>query len=281
MHRRIRPSSIALAFLFCATAVASKEFSVRPDGLVHISILDVGQGDGMFVTGPAGQQVLIDGGPDLSALAELGRRMSFFDRHIDTLVLTHPHLDHVAAFPEILKRYHVDLVIMTGVVADAAPYREMLNILKEEQIAVMIADPAKDIDLGGGLMLDVLWPPPEYAGMEPMKNLNDTSVVTMLRFGNDSMLLTGDMEEAEENELLASGEDLRADILKVGHHGSRSSTSTGFLLAIDPDLAVISAGRQNPFGHPHASTIARLKQFDVETHVTAWEGTIDLTMDGL
>lgn len=281
MRRRLHLPAIVLTLLFCVTFVAWKEFCVRPDGLVHIAVMDIGQGDGIFVTGPQGQQILFDGGPDLSTLTEMGRQMSFFDRHINVLVLTHPHLDHVAAFPEILKRYRVDVIIMTGVVADAAPYREMLNILKEEQIAVMIADPAKDVDLGGGLTLDVLWPPPEYAGMETEKDLNDTSVVTMLRFGNDSMLLTGDMEEVEENELLASGEDVHADILKVGHHGSRSSTSTGFLLAVDPDLAVISAGRENSFGHPHASTLARFTQFKIPVRVTAWEGTIDLTMDGL
>lgn len=257
------------------------EYRVRPDGLVHIHVLDIGQGDGIFITGPENQQILIDGGPDLSALTGIARHMSFFDRTIDVLVLTHPHLDHVAAFPEILKRYHVGLVIFTGVDSSTVPYREMLSIMNEERTPVLIADPHKDLNLGGGLTLDLLWPPPEYAGVQTKKNLNDTSVVAMLRFGQDSMLLTGDMEGIEEDELLASGEDIHANILKVGHHGSRTSTSTGLLLAVDPNIAVISAGRNNSFGHPHASTIARLRQFNVETHVTAWEGEVNLTMDGL
>lgn len=261
--------------------VGWQEYRVRPDGLTHIDVLDIGQGDSIFITGPQGQQILIDGGPDATALTELGRRMSFFDRQIDVLILTHPHLDHVSSFPAILKRYDIGRVIMTGVAADAAPYHEMIQLLNEQQIPVLIADPLHDLDFGGGLTFDILWPLPIYAGAKTDRDLNDTSVIAMLRFGNDSMLFTGDMEEAEESELLATGENLRADILKVGHHGSRSSTSTGFLLAVNPDIAVISAGRENTFGHPHVSTIERLKHFNIPTRVTAWEGTIELEMDGL
>lgn len=270
--------------LLCLSAgclIALREFRVRPDGLVHIHVLDIGQGDSIFITGPEGQQILVDGGPDLSALTGIAKHMSFFDRSIDVLVLTHPHLDHVAAFPEILRRYSVGLIIFTGVDSATAPYRQTLAIMNEQRTPVLIADPKQDVDLGGGMTLDMLWPPPEYAGIQTKKDLNDTSVVAMLRFGADSMLLTGDMEGPEEDELLASGEDIHANILKVGHHGSRTSTSTGLLLAVDPKVAVISAGRNNSFGHPHASTIARLRQFGIPTHVTAWEGEVNLTMDGL
>lgn len=268
---------MCLSVVLC---IAWKEYNVRPDGRVHIAVLDVGQGDSVLITGPHRQQILIDGGPDAATLSELGRRMSFFDRHIDVLILTHPHLDHVSSFPAILERYDVGRIIMTGVAADAAPYHDMLRLLNEQQIPVLIADPLQDLDFGGGLTFDILWPQPIYAGAQTDRDLNDTSIVFMLRFGSDSMLFTGDMEEAEEQELLATGEDLRADMLKVGHHGSRTSTSTGFLLAVTPSLAAISAGRDNPFGHPHASTMERLKYFKIPTRVTAWEGTIALEMDG-
>jgi len=276
--------SLTTAILLClliATGAAYREFRVRPDGFVHVAVLDVGQGDSIFITGPQGQQILIDGGPDLSTLTGIGTRMSLFDRSIDVLVLSHPHLDHVASFPAILKRYRVGTVILTGVAANASPYREMLQILKDQQIPVLIADPMKDVDLGGGMTLDILWPPPEYAGMETTKNPNDTSVIAMLRFGEDAMLLTGDMEEAEEQELLATGQDLHADILKAGHHGSKTSTSTGLLLAVGPDLAIISAGLDNQYGHPHTQTLNRLAHFGVPVRVTAWEGTVELVMDGL
>jgi competence protein ComEC len=253
---------------------------VRPDGQTHVAVLDVGQGDSIFITGPRGQQILIDGGPDLSALTEIGRRMSFFDRSIDVLVLTHPDLDHVASFPAVLDRYRIGAVVMTGVDSATAPYREMLRILKEKQIPVMIADPQQDIDLGDGLLLDILWPPPVYAGVA-RDDANNTSVITRLTYGEDSILFTGDMEKEEEDEILASGEDLHADILKVEHHGSKTSTSTGFLLAVSPDLAVISAGRDNPFGHPHTQILDRLAHFGVPVRATAWEGTVEFVFDGL
>ena len=281
MRKHLSSATLILLCLTGTCIAAWREYRVLPDGVVHVDVLDVGQGDSIFLTGPQGQQVLIDGGPDNETLSAISARMSLFDRSIDVLLLTHPHLDHVASFPAILKRYRVGMVIMTGVVADAAPYREMLAILKEQQVPVMIADPAHDFDLGDGMTLDILWPQAEYAGMNTEKNLNDTSVVAMLRFGSDAMLLTGDMEEAEENELLASGEDLHANILKAGHHGSRTSTSTGLILAVDPDLAVISAGKQNSFGHPHKQTLDRLAHFGIPVRVTAWEGVIDLVMDGL
>lgn len=251
-----------------------------PDGKTHVHVLDVGQGDGIFIVGPQNQQILIDGGPDLSALGQIGKRMSFFDRSIDLLVLSHPHLDHIAAFPEILERYQVKSMMLTGVANDLSAYEQTLTLLKEQQIPVIVADPQKDIDMGGGLLLDVLWPPPMYFGKEMKGDLNDSSVVIKLMFGEDSMLLAGDMEEIEEEELLASGTNVDSDILKVAHHGSRSSTSTGFLLAVSPEMAVISAGRDNSFNHPHPWTIDRLRHFGIPVRATLWEGTISIEMDG-
>ncbi len=278
-HRR-NPQVAVLCVLIILCAASVREFLVRPDGLTHVFILDVGQGDSIFIVGPSGQQVLIDGGPDLSALSAIARRMSFFDRTIDVAILTHPHLDHVYAFPELLTRMNVRATVMTGVAVGLAQYKDMLTILKEQQMPVIIADPTHDIDLGDGLVLDILWPPPVYAGNTTEKDINDTSVVAMLRYGEDSILLTGDMEEAEENELLASGADLHATILKAGHHGSRTSTSTGLLLAVDPEIAVISAGSGNTFGHPHLSTLNRLEYFGIEVRRTDLEGTIEIVLDG-
>lgn len=278
-HRR-SPHIAVLCVLVILCAASVREFLVRPDGFTHVFILDVGQGDGIFIVGPSGQQLLIDAGPDLSALSAISRRMSFFDRTIDVAILTHPHLDHLYAFPELFERMDVRSTILTGVAVDLPQYKDMLAILKEKQLPVLIADPAHDIDLGDGLMLDILWPPPVYAGNATDKDINDTSIVAMLRYGQDSILLTGDMEEAEENELLASGADLHATILKAGHHGSRTSTSTGLLLAVDPDLAVISAGSSNTFGHPHVSTLKHLEHFGVSVRRTDLEETIEIVLDG-
>lgn len=276
-----RRHTLILLALLAATFFAGREWMVRPDGNVTVHVLDIGQGDSIFITGPSGQQILIDGGPDNSALAGVGRRMSFFDRSIDLLVVTHPDLDHTFALPELLKRYTIKTALITGVLHNQPRYAEFLALLRSKKIPVIIADPVKDIDLGDSLRLDVLWPLPIYLGMEePPEGGNNTSIVARLTYGEDSILFTGDMEEVEENAVLASGADLRADILKLGHHGSKTSTSTGFLLAVDPDLALISAGRNNKFGHPHNVVLDRLKKFGVTYRSTALEGTVTVEMDG-
>lgn len=257
-----------------------REWSVRPDGLTHVHVLDIGQGDSIFIEGPSGQQVIVDGGRDLSPLEHLGRKMSFFDREIDLMILSHPNFDHMAAFPAILERYRVKAILMTGIEFDLPAYTQMATLIREQNVPVIIADPTKDINLGGGLFLDVIWPPPVYMGKYMKGDINDSSIVIKVVFGEDSLLLTGDMEEKEEAEVLGSGADIDVDILKVAHHGSRSSTSTGFLLAASPDLAVISVGRDNDYGHPHPWVMRRLEHFGVPVRTTAEEGTVTIKMDG-
>lgn len=278
MHPKKR-DLLLLGILCALTLILIREWGVAPHGNVRIDVLDVGQGDSIFITGPGGEQILVDGGPDLSALGGLGSNMSYLDRTLDLLILTHPDSDHVFALPEVLRRYRVQAVMFTGIEHTNAPYRDMLALLREERIPVIIADPAKDIDFGNGLRLDVLWPPPVYLG-KSRDDTNNTSVTVKVIYGEDSLLLTGDMEEKQEREMLAANIDLNADILKVAHHGSKTSTSTGFLLAVSPDLAVISAGRNNRYGHPHAVVLRRLEHFGVPIRRTDQEGAIELQFDG-
>lgn len=272
---------LLISALFIVLLVSVREYRVRPDGNVHVHVLDVGQGDSIFIVGPAGEQIIVDGGPNLSALSELGKRMSLFDRSIDVMVMTHPNLDHFYSFPDILRRYHVKTVLMTGIDFELGKYDEFLELLETEGASLIIADPARDIDMGNGMKLDVLWPPPIYFGKTMKGDINDSSIVFKLIYGEDSMLFTGDIEEKGENELLASGANIDADILKVAHHGSRSSTSTGFLLEVSPELAVISVAAQNSYGHPHPHVMERLRQFGVRTLTTAEIGTIRITLDGM
>lgn len=275
-----RTQAIIILCLVAVSIGAFREWSVRPNGHVMIHVLDIGQGDSSFIVGPHGEQIVIDGGPDLSALGSIGKHMSFFDRTIDVVVVSHPHLDHLFALPDLLRRYRVNAFIFTAVDDDLPRYQEIMSLLKEKHIPVLIADPNKDIDFGNGFKIDVLWPPPIYIGKEDPSGGNDSSVVLKLIYGEDSMLYTGDMEAPEEAALLSSGTDVSADILKVAHHGSRTSTGTGFLLAVNPSLAVISAGRTNSFNHPHPWIIKRLAHFGIPVRVTAQEGEITLEMDG-
>lgn len=279
MHRFVRPT-LGLLLLLALSMLFVREYLLLPDGRTHVAFLDVGQGDATWITGPSGQQILIDAGPDLSALEGIGARMSFFDRHIDLLVLSHPNLDHLFAFPEILRRYRIGAVLLTGVAFDLPRYREMQELLASRKIPLLRADPARDIDLGDGLRLDVLWPPPLFFGKTLGDDVNNTSIVLKLIYGDQSALFTGDMEEGEEQAVLASGGDVTADVLKVAHHGSRTSSSTGFLLAVRPSLAVISVSRENSYGHPHPWILRRMAHFGIPVRTTAGEGTIEVVMDG-
>lgn len=239
-------------------------------------LFDVGQGDGILLAN-GGHQVVIDGGPDGSMLSHLGHAMPFFDRTIDLVVLSHPHLDHLQSFPELLRRYRVRAVLMTGVDYANPRYREFLELLADEGAAVIAADPATDLAVGA-LRLDVLWPPPGSFG-RPMKDVNDNSVA--LRAGVDggaSVLLTGDMEKAQELAMLQAGIDLRADILKVAHHGSRTSSSTGFLLAVAPDLAIASVAKENSYGLPDEDVVARFAALGIPLRMTMEEGTIAIPL---
>ena len=254
-----------------------QECTKLPDNKAHAHILNVGQGDSILLVSPSGKQVVIDGGPDLSALEGIGRFMSFFDRNIELLVLTHPDLDHITALPAMIERYRIHVILLSGILTAQPQYRRLLSEASGRKIPVIIADPAMDIDLGDGLVLDILWPPKGTFGTVPEKT-NDTSIVLRAISASGSILLTGDIEEAAEHAILKTGADIHSTILKLAHHGSRTSTSTGFLLAVQPDLAVVSAGRDNHYGHPHPSIVERLRHRNISVRRTDLEGDISLVL---
>ncbi len=262
------------ALLLCACLLLWREYAVAPDGRLHTVFLDVGQGDAAFLQTPSGRQILIDCGPDTALLQGLGKRMSFFDRSIDLLILSHADLDHIGGCIDVLRRYTVTSVLFPAVDADVPRFREFTAMLTQQRIPVLLANPAQHIDLGDGVLLDILWPTDD--ALARFDDRNDLSVTLRVTHGETSILFTGDLGEAAESALLASGADVRADILKVGHHGSSTSSSTGFLLAVGADLAVISAGRDNSFGHPHPSVVQRLQILGMAIRNTAEEGAIEV-----
>lgn len=237
-------------------------------------VFDIGQGDGMLIA-DGGYQIVIDGGPDGAMLSHLGSTMPFFDRTIDLLVLSHPHLDHLQSFPELLRRYRVRAVLFTGVAYAQPRYEEFLTLLADEGAAIAIANPSEDF-LVGDLMVDVLWPPPIYFGKKT-KDVNDNSTALRVSVpGGKSVLLTGDMETGEERDMLRAGIDLRADILKVAHHGSRTSSSTGFLLAVRPSVALVSVAADNSYGLPDEDVLARYATLGIPLRMTMEEGTMEI-----
>lgn len=278
MHFSQKTWIYILGALCVALFLLIQEYRALPDGRLHFYALDVGQGDALFMVTPSGRTILMDGGPDLAALTQLDRISPHLRRHIDLMILSHPHQDHLGALPDILERYAVDAALLSGIQYPNPTYREMLRLLKEKRVRVIIPNPSKDIVMGDGVILDVLWPPPRLWGKQGSEDdVNNTSVALRILYKDQSILLTGDMEMPEEDAVLATGADVSATILKAAHHGSRTSSSTGWLLASHPDVAVISAGKNNKFKHPNADVIARFIQFGMTPRITAEEGTIHLS----
>ena len=257
-----------------AIGLGIREYSLSSDQKVHLYFLSVGQGDSTLIVTPKGKRILIDGGPDWSTLESLGTHLPFLDRHIDLLVLSHPNLDHLLSFPEIMKRYSIGGLALSGTENALPRYQKMFALAGEKNIPLVTLSAGQRITIEDDVFFDVLWPPVIMpTGFS--KNENNASAVLMLLYKNHRALFTGDMEKPVEETLVRAHVDLKTDILKVAHHGSRSSSSTGFLLAAKPALAVISVGK-NTYGHPRAEIIERLRSIGADVQRTDQAGTIEV-----
>jgi competence protein ComEC len=247
------------------------------DGLLHVWFLDVGQGDAIFIQAPNGNQILIDGGPDNKVLQELGRIMPFNDHSIDAVVLTHPHADHLRGLIEVLKNYQVGKVLENKIPCDSP---ECLEWDKTEQKAEVVqAAVGQIVDLGSGAELKVIYARQPDAGANAAKNAHDYMLVTELGYGGEALLLMGDAEKKIE-QALAAGADLRAQFLKIGHHGSKTSTTAQFLNAVKPILAFMELGAHNSYGFPHPEVTKRLEDLGIKYYRTDMDGTVELVLDG-
>ena len=263
---------LVLILIVCGTAF--REWTFGADGDLHIRFLAVGQGDSTLITAPKGTTVLIDGGPDWSTLESLGQHLPFLKRKVDLLVLSHPNLDHLLSCPEVLKRYSVGGIVMSGAENSLPRYRKIFDLAAKHSIPIITVSAGQSIEVEEGVRMDILWPPKKMPkGFT--KNENDASVVLMLRYGERRALFTGDIEKPTEETLVRADADLKADILKVAHHGSRTSSTEPFLRAVRPSLAVISVG-ENSYGHPREEVINRLLRMNIDVRRTDREGTIEV-----
>ena len=237
----------------------------------------MGQGDAIFIQTPDRHQIVIDGGPDPERIClALGEKLPFWDRSIDLLILTHPHLDHLTGLVEVLHRYRIGRVIQPEVVYHSPVYTEWGREMKTKGIKPTYAVRGQKIDLGDGVELRVLHPPPE--GME---SVNDNGVVARLDYGKIGFLFTADIGWKAEKVLLHQGINLKCTVLKVAHHGGADSTTSQFLEACGPTFAVVSVGK-NVFAHPDLEIMARLedKLGAENVFLTSEVGTITFTTDG-
>ncbi len=244
---------------------------------LKVIFFDVGQGDSIFIETPRKHQILIDGGPDISVLERLGENMPFYDRTIDLIVLTHPDHDHMAGLIEVLKRYDVQNVLWTNVVKDDSEYDQFKKMI--EQSNVVTAQFGQRISSGKGFVMDVIYPFEDLAGQE-FKNLNNTSIVNKVFFGEHVFLLTGDASKSIERKLIEKGIDLRANVLKLGHHGSKTSTSKEFIEVVNPEIAIVSCGKNNKYGHPAPEVLAILNEYGINILRTDELGNIKIISDG-
>jgi len=269
------PSLSVIAILIWITV------ATLPDDRLHTSFLDVGQGDAILIQ-KGSRQVLVDGGPSPEAITlALGNEMPFWDRTIDLLILTHPHADHITGLLEVLKRYQVKQVLYAGLDDKSSFYAEWLKLIKENNISYTIARAGQQVTFGSGVIIKVLNPQALFlTGTE--SDIDNNGVVVRLEMGKMSFLITGDIMWEGESELVTSRADLTSTVLKVGHHGSSTSTRDGFLGVVNPGLAVIQVGKDNPYGHPTAEVLNRLKVKIGQANIyrTDESGTIDLITDG-
>jgi competence protein ComEC len=272
---------VAMSLLLAVVVAA------QPDGRLHVTVLDIGQGDAILLQGPRGGRMLVDTGPDPDRLlALLDARVPAWDRRLDLVVLTHPHEDHVAGLALLLRRYRIGDIVEPGMIGpgpgDAAYRRELAALGRTSRIVA-----AGDRLWLDGIRLDISWPRRGSVALRPAdggKEINNVSIVLELTFGERRMLFTGDIEQEIDPVLLASGIaqrlDGRIDLLKVAHHGSATATTDSLVAALDPRVAVISTGLGNPYGHPSPATVARLRDSGAQLFRTDLDGNVAISTNG-
>lgn len=246
-----------------------------------VAFLDVGQGDAIYIEAPNGKQMLVDGGPDGKILQKLAEVMPFGDRSIDVVLATHADMDHIGGLSFVLDNYHISNIIENGATSQTKIYEDLEQEVSKNKIKKIIAQRGMRIilDKEKNIYFDILFPDRSISEMES----NDGSIVGKLVYGEESFMLTGDATIYTENLISwnENSEKLHSKILKLGHHGSKTSSSILWLEDVDPDFAIISAGKNNRYGHPSQEVLDRLDNLNIPYLETSKEGNIIFKTDGV
>jgi beta-lactamase superfamily II metal-dependent hydrolase len=277
MKNRIFLLTSAIIIILAGTVLAYFLFSSAR--CLEVDFLDVGQGDAILIKTPAGQNILIDGGRDKTVLARLAENLSWFDRQLDLLILTHPDDDHAGGLAAVASRFKIKKFVYTALSDESPGYLALLDEIKKQGIAAVIVDRPQIINFDPSTRLEILSPTKSFAGQAP-QNINNSSIVSRLVYGATAVLLTGDIEAGAEGELLVNAAPVAASAIKISHHGSDSGSSEPFLTAVNPELAVIPVGADNTFGHPSRRVLKRLERLGAVVYRTDLQGTIQLFSDG-
>lgn len=267
-----------LALIFSTGYLFYLDFSnFKQEGKLVFRMLDVGQGDALLIQSPSGKNILIDAGSDARILPMLSEYLSPFEKNIDLIFITNPDRDHIGGFESVLKKYKVGGVFEPGTFNSSQTYKELQDEIARQKVPHFLARQGTKIEIGDGAYIEILFPDRDVIDF----STNDGSVVARLVYGVNSIMLTGDATTVTEQFVIHSnsGEKLKSDILKVGHHGSRSSTSNAFLKLVQPQYAIISVGKDNSYGHPHQITLDTLQYYGIQILRTDEVGTITFTCD--
>jgi beta-lactamase superfamily II metal-dependent hydrolase len=246
---------------------------------LKIAFLDVGQGDSILIQAPNGQTMLIDGGRStgLAQSVIIPKLREWGAQQVDVLIPTHPDADHIGGLVGVLENFPVKLAALTGQVHTTQIYERLLTNIRDKNIEALKVRTGTSIPFDPSVKIEVLGPDEKAAQSD---DTNDASIVIRLTYGGTSFLLTGDAEFPENKAILDHGFDVRSNVLKLGHHGSRTSTNEDWLKRVQPQLGIISAGKDNSFGHPHPEVVAALEKLGIQYIRTDEHGTITVTSDG-
>lgn len=273
--RRKRDFLVVMGILFVSNILAwLAVYDLSKSEFLEVTFFNIGQGDAIFIETPQGHQILIDGGSGSTILEKLGEEMPFWDRSIDLIILTHPERDHMAGLLEVLKRYKVENILWTGVLRDTSEFKEWLRLIEEEKAKIFIAQTNQRI-IAAETVFEILFPFEDLEG-QVFKDSNNTSIIAKLVFGQNSFLFTGDSYKSVERKLIDRGLNIGSDILKVGHHGSKTSSAPEFIERVLPEIAVISVGANNNYGHPHPETLETLEKYGIKILRTDEQGDIKI-----
>lgn len=257
-------AAIVMIIIFLVVAVYAYDKDKQP--YLAVSFLDVGQGDAIYIEFPGGETMLVDGGPDNSVLHALSGVMPWWKRHIDYVVVTHADTDHYGGLWGVIEKYSIGTVVLSGVSTDDEQFKKFLSDVRSRSLLIREVTAPAIWHFESGPSVEFLWPQKN----EMISDDNASSLVMRFVWGEAEYLLAGDIPDAVERRLPA----LQADVLKIAHHGSKSSSGLEFLQSVNPAYCIISAGQDNQYGHPHPDVINRLKQVGCEIYETATAGTI-------
>jgi competence protein ComEC len=251
--------------------------SATTSDYLTVRFLDVEQGDAIQVIAPDGYEMLIDGGPSSAVLLELAKDRSFFDRSIDVVMATHPDTDHVAGLSDVFERYSVSWLFETSVESKTSAAVAYRKAAQDEGARIITAQAGQTVQLGASTTVRILSP----KGDTTHWSSNSASIIVQIIYGDIEFMLTGDASSSIEEYLVGKyGNTLESEVLKLGHHGSKTSSSDIFLDAVEPQFVVVSAGKDNQYGHPHSDVTKKVEARGLKIISTAESGTVTFESDG-